>query len=124
MEYVAIRESQGCKPEDAITPEMVCKEIASGRAILPSNYRHPEAEPMIIGRKFLVKINANIGNSALGSSIDEEVEGYVGRKMGRRYSDGPIDRKRYTPNSRSHFKKYPRTYWNSSYVSSIGKGKR
>lgn len=74
MEYVAIRESQGCKPEDAITPEMVCKEIASGRAILPSNYRHPEAEPMIIGRKFLVKINANIGNSALGSSIDEEVE--------------------------------------------------
>ena len=74
MEYVAIRESQGCKPEEAITPEMVCKEIADGKAILPSNYRHPEAEPMIIGRKFLVKINANIGNSALGSSIDEEVE--------------------------------------------------
>ena len=74
MEYVAIRESQGCPQKDAITPEMVRDEIAAGRAILPSNYRHPEAEPMIIGNKFLVKINANIGNSALGSSIDEEVE--------------------------------------------------
>ena len=74
MEYVAIRESQGCKPEEAITPEMVCKEIADGKAILPSNYRHPEAEPMIIGRKFLVKINANIGNSALGSASNAEFE--------------------------------------------------
>ena len=74
MEYVAIRESQGCPEKDAITPEMVRDEIVAGRAILPSNYRHPEAEPMIIGNKFLVKINANIGNSALGSSIDEEVE--------------------------------------------------
>ena len=74
MEYIAIRESQGCPQKDAITPEMVRDEIAAGRAILPSNYRHPEAEPMIIGNKFLVKINANIGNSALGSSIDEEVE--------------------------------------------------
>ena len=53
---------------------MVREEIAEGRAVLPSNYRHPEAEPMIIGSKFLVKINANIGNSALGSSIEEEVE--------------------------------------------------
>ncbi len=74
MEYVAIRESQGCPKENAITAEMVREEIASGRAILPSNLHHPEAEPMIIGKKFLIKINANIGTSALGSSIDEEVE--------------------------------------------------
>lgn len=75
MEYVAIRENQGNNdPETMITPEMVRDEIAAGRAILPSNMKHPEAEPMIIGNKFLVKINANIGNSALGSSIEEEVE--------------------------------------------------
>jgi phosphomethylpyrimidine synthase len=56
-----------------ITPEFVRKEVAEGRAIIPANINHPEIEPMIIGRNFLVKINANIGNSALGSSIDEEV---------------------------------------------------
>lgn len=60
-------------PRD-ITPEFVRSEIARGRAILPANINHPEIEPMIIGRNFLVKINANIGNSALGSSIQEEVE--------------------------------------------------
>jgi phosphomethylpyrimidine synthase len=57
-----------------ITPEFVRSEVAAGRAIIPLNINHPEAEPMIIGRNFLVKINANIGNSALGSSIQEEVE--------------------------------------------------
>ncbi|MFZ5524829.1 MAG: phosphomethylpyrimidine synthase ThiC [Pseudomonadota bacterium] len=57
-----------------ITPEFVRSEVAAGRAIIPANINHPEAEPMIIGRNFLVKINANIGNSALGSSIQEEVE--------------------------------------------------
>ena len=56
------------------TPEFVREEIASGRALIPANINHPECEPMIIGRNFLVKINANIGNSALGSSIEEEVE--------------------------------------------------
>jgi phosphomethylpyrimidine synthase len=60
-------------PEE-ITPEFVRDEVARGRAIIPANINHPEAEPMIIGRNFLVKINANIGNSALGSSIGEEVE--------------------------------------------------
>ena len=74
MEYVAIRENQGNRSTDAITPEMVREEIASGRAILPSSNIHPETEPMIIGSRFLVKFNANIGNSALGSSIPEEVE--------------------------------------------------
>src|ERR1017187_9553231 len=57
-----------------ITPEFVCAEVAAGRAIIPSNINHPELEPMIIGRNFLVKINANIGNSAVASSIEEEVE--------------------------------------------------
>src|SRR5690606_27614996 len=55
-----------------ITPEFVREEVARGRAIIPANVNHPELEPMIIGRNFLVKVNANIGNSALGSSIEEE----------------------------------------------------
>ncbi|MFF2089494.1 phosphomethylpyrimidine synthase ThiC [Paenibacillus sp. NPDC058174] len=66
MEYIAIREN--------VAPEFVRNEVAAGRAIIPSNINHPESEPMIIGRNFLVKINANIGNSAVASSIDEEVE--------------------------------------------------
>lgn len=77
MEYVAIRENMNCKElgiETFITPEFVRQEIAAGRAILPANINHPEAEPMIIGKNFLVKINTNIGNSATTSSIDEEVE--------------------------------------------------
>jgi phosphomethylpyrimidine synthase len=92
MEYIAIRENQrreglsemmlkqhpgenfGAFMPKQITPEFVRSEVAMGRAIIPANINHPEAEPMIIGRNFLVKINANIGNSALGSSIQEEVE--------------------------------------------------
>ncbi|MGB9092492.1 MAG: phosphomethylpyrimidine synthase ThiC, partial [Gallionella sp.] len=92
MEYIAIRENQrreglsemmlkqhpgenfGAAMPKQITPEFVRSEVAAGRAIIPANINHPEAEPMIIGRNFLVKINANIGNSALGSSIQEEVE--------------------------------------------------
>ncbi|MDO5768129.1 MAG: phosphomethylpyrimidine synthase ThiC, partial [Psychrobacter sp.] len=89
MEYIAIRETQkqheltdmrqhdgetfGAQTPKLITPEFVRSEVAAGRAIIPNNINHPESEPMIIGRNFLVKINANIGNSALGSSIDEEV---------------------------------------------------
>ncbi|MDR2187628.1 MAG: phosphomethylpyrimidine synthase ThiC [Azonexus sp.] len=64
----------GASIPDEITPEFVRSEIARGRAIIPNNINHPESEPMIIGRNFLTKINANIGNSALGSSIAEEVE--------------------------------------------------
>ena len=77
MEYVAIRENMNCEQlgiETHITPEFVRSEIASGRAVLPANINHPESEPMIIGRNFLVKINTNIGNSATTSSIDEEVD--------------------------------------------------
>ncbi len=92
MEYIAIRENQkvdgmnemmlrqhpgenfGNSMPKKITPEFVRDEVAAGRAVITANINHPEIEPMIIGRKFLVKINANIGNSALGSSIQEEVE--------------------------------------------------
>lgn len=92
MEYIAIRENQmidkmnsvghqhpgnsfGANIQKShITPEFVRSEVAMGRAIIPSNINHPESEPMIIGRNFLVKINANIGNSAVTSSIEEEVE--------------------------------------------------
>lgn len=93
MEYVAIREnlgrkeafeknskggnSMGASIPDFITPEFVRDEIARGRAIIPSNINHAESEPMIIGRNFLVKINTNIGNSAVTSSIEEEVEKMV-----------------------------------------------
>lgn len=95
MEYIAVRENQrinefkknnsqmfsyhrgqsfGADIRDHITAEFVREEVASGRAIIPSNINHPETEPMIIGRNFLVKVNANIGNSAVSSSIEEEVE--------------------------------------------------
>ena len=77
MEYVAIRENMDCAArgiETHITPEFVRSEVAAGRAVIPANINHPEAEPMIIGRNFLVKINTNIGNSATTSTIDEEVE--------------------------------------------------
>jgi phosphomethylpyrimidine synthase len=92
MEYIAIREnlgrqkaldekrdgdSFGAAIPDFVTPEFVRDEVARGRAIIPANINHPESEPMIIGRNFLVKINANIGNSAVSSSIAEEVEKMV-----------------------------------------------
>lgn len=93
MEFIAIRENQRIDEytdelllkrhpgtawhsnlPDRVTPEFVRDEVAAGRAIIPNNINHPESEPMIIGKNFLVKINANIGNSALGSTIEEEVE--------------------------------------------------
>ncbi len=94
MEYIAIREnckwqeykdqigqqkgeSFGASIPDVITPEFVRDEVALGRAVIPANINHPETEPMIIGRNFMVKINGNIGNSALGSSIEEEVDKMV-----------------------------------------------
>ena len=95
MEFIAIRENQrrenmsellqtqhtghsfGANIQKIITPEFVRNEVARGRAIIPANINHPEIEPMIIGRNFLVKINANIGNSAISSSISEEVEKMV-----------------------------------------------
>ena len=94
MEYIAIRENQKLQEQKAIvdqhpgedfganipkeiTPEFVREQVATGKAVIPSNINHPETEPMIIGRNFLVKINANIGNSAVTSTIEEEVEKMV-----------------------------------------------
>src|SRR5258705_5991025 len=93
MEYVALREnsgrerraatgavdgnSWGASVPDYVTPEFVRAEVAAGRAIIPANINHPESEPMIIGRNFLVKINANIGNSAVTSTTAEEVDKIV-----------------------------------------------
>ena len=76
-QMASIRENMNCRElgiETHITPEFVRDEVAAGRAVIPANINHPEAEPMIIGRNFLVKINTNLGNSATTSSIDEEVE--------------------------------------------------
>ena len=70
-------ESFGANIPEFITPEFVRKEVAEGRAVIPANINHSEIEPMIIGRNFLVKINANIGNSAVTSSVEEEVEKMV-----------------------------------------------
>ncbi|MDR0970957.1 MAG: phosphomethylpyrimidine synthase ThiC [Bacteroidales bacterium] len=74
MEYVSIRENLSLQETSYITPEFVRQEVASGRAVIPSNINHPESEPMIIGSKFMVKINTNIGNSSLSSDIEKEVE--------------------------------------------------
>ena len=93
MEFVAIREnlgreriratserdgeSFGAEIPDYVTPEFVRDEVAAGRAIIPANINHPESEPMIIGRNFLVKVNANIGNSAVTSSVANEIDKMV-----------------------------------------------
>ncbi|CEG58438.1 phosphomethylpyrimidine synthase ThiC [Legionella fallonii] len=74
MEFAAIRENQNRQGNSLITAEFVRNEIAQGRAIIPANINHPELEPMIIGRNFLVKVNANIGNSPVCSSVEDEVE--------------------------------------------------
>lgn len=74
MEYAAIRESGKSGSEMAFTPEMVREELAKGTAVLPANVNHPESEPMVIGRKFSVKVNANIGASSVSSGFDEELK--------------------------------------------------
>ena len=94
MEYVAARESSFSTSFDTeITPEFVRSEIESGRAIIPSNRKHPELEPMIIGKNFLTKVNANIGNSPVKSNIEEELDKLLWAvRWGSRYSDGLINR--------------------------------
>ena len=110
MEYISIRENQGRERiknealhrqhagnsfgadlQSNISAEFVRQEVAAGRAIIPANINHPETEPMIIGRNFLVKVNANIGNSALSSSIEEEVEKIsMVDALGGGYCDGSV----------------------------------
>ena len=94
-------ESFGASVPAFVTPEFVRDEIARGRAIIPSNINHPELEPMIIGRNFLVKVNANIGNSAVTSSVRRRSrENGVGDPLGRRYGDGSLDRPQHPQHPR------------------------
>ena len=93
MEFIAIREG--------LPAEFVRDEVARGRAIIPANINHLELEPMIIGRNFLVKINANIGNSAVSSSIEGgSREAALGDAVGRRHGDGPVDRQEHPRDAR------------------------
>ena len=148
MEYVALREDNrlneikkdptyadllcqhkgvrfGAEIPDTITPEFVRNEIAEGRAIMPSNINHPELEPMIIGRNFLVKVNANIGNSAVRSSIADEVEkNGLGGALGRGHHYGSLYRQRYTRNTRMDYTQLAGTGRNRADLSGFGKGRR
>ena len=136
MEFIAIRENQklqeitsitnqhpgesfGANIPKVITPEFVRDEVARGRAIIPSNINHPESEPMIVGRNFLVKINANIGNSAVSSSIEEEVEKAVWACR-----CGSFYRKKYPRNPRMDSAEFACTYWNCADLSGFRESKR
>ncbi len=129
MEFIAIRENQriesvhdahlraqhpgenfGAPLPRLITPEFVRSEVARGRAIIPCNINHPESEPMIIGRNFLTKVNANIGNSAVTSSIAEEVEKMVVvDPLGRRHRHGSVDRQAHPRDARVDHPQFART---------------
>ncbi len=145
MEYIAIRENLaleqqaieqanreqhpginfGANTPEFITPEFVRSEVAAGRAVIPANINHPESEPMIIGRNFLVKINANIGNSAVTSSIEEEVEknGLV-HPLGRRYGHGPVHRQEYSRNPRMDRAQFAGAHRHSPYLPGTGESRR
>ena len=90
MQYIAYREK--------ITPELVRDEVARGRMIIPANINHPELEPMAIGVESLCKINANIGNSAVTSNVEEELKKlHTAVHYGSRHGDGSLDRRRHSP---------------------------
>ena len=140
MEYVAIRENMGRAAQkekllrdgesfgaeipDFITPEFVRDEMARGRAIIPCNINHPELEPMIIGRNFLVKINANIGNSAVASSVAEEVDKMVWSiRWGVGHGDGPVHRAQYSQYARMDHPQFARAHRHRADLSGAGKGR-
>ena len=144
MEYVSIRENLGREPEreaaldaardgqsfgasipDHVTPEFVRDEIARGRAIIPANINHPEIEPMIIGRNFLVKINANIGNSAVASSVRRRSKRWSGRPAGERtlsWTSRPGRNIHY--DAGMDHPQLRRSDRDRSHISSAGKGQR
>ena len=143
MEYIAIREnlkldaltemqqaqhpgeSFGANIQQHITTEFVRDEVARGRAIIPANINHPELEPMIIGRNFLVKVNCNLGNSAVTSSIEEEVEkNDVGNTLGRRYGNGFVHREKHPRNPRMDYPQFTRSNWHGSNLPGTGKSRR
>ncbi len=102
MQYIAYREK--------IAPELVRDEVARGRMIIPANINHPELEPMAIGVESLCKINANIGNSAVTSNVEEELKKlHTAVSLWRRHGDGPLDRRRHSYHSRSHHPAFARS---------------
>ena len=140
MEYVSIREnlgreaalkrvdeghSFGAAIPEHVTPEFVRDEIARGRAIIPNNINHPETEPMIIGRNFLVKVNANIGNSIVTSSVAEEVDKLVwSDALGRRHGHGFVDRAQHSYDPRVDPPQQPGADRHRADLSGARKGRR
>ncbi len=118
-------ESFGASLPKFVTPEFVRDEVARGRAIIPANINHPEAEPMAIGRNFLVKINANIGNSAIAQfnrrrSRKDALVNFVGRG----YGDGFVNGQKYSRDARMDFAKFACADRHGSDLSGIGKSER
>ena len=144
MEYIAIRENQRMElliatcwrsSIPAMTSAPACprrsrrnscaRKWPRGRAIIPANINHPEPEPMIIGRNFLVKINANIGNSAVSSSIEEEVEKMTwAHPLGRRHRHGPVHRQEYPRDPRMDHPQLAGAHRHRAHLSGAGKGRR
>ena len=118
-------ESFGADIPAFITPEFVRSEIARGRAIIPANINHPELEPVIIGRNFLVKINANIGNSAVTSSVAEEVEKMVWAiRWGARHGDGSVHRPEHPQHPRMDHPQFAGADRHRADLSGAGEGGR
>ncbi len=148
MEYVAIRENGkrewmeqymqdagrekrlmgnplGASIPRIITPEFVRDEVARGRAIIPANINHPEVEPMAIGRNFLVKINANIGNSAVTLEHRRRVEKLVWAiRWGADNGDGPVHRQEHPHHTRLDRAQQPRAHWHRAHLPGAGEGGR
>ncbi len=141
MEYVAIREnvgremlrgklerdgeSFGAAIPDYVTPEFVRDEVARGRAIIPNNINHPESEPMAIGRNFLVKINANIGNSAVASDVASEVDKMVWSiRWGRRHGHGSLHRPQHPRHPRMDHPQQPGADRHRADLSGAGESRR
>jgi phosphomethylpyrimidine synthase len=125
LERRADGEDFGAEIPPFITPEFVRSEIARGRAIIPANINHPELEPMIIGRNFLVKINANIGNSAVTSSIEEEVEKTrLVDPLGRRHGHGSLHRPQHPQHPRVDHPQLARPDRHRADLPGAGKGRR
>ena len=124
-EALADGESFGADIPEFITPEFVRSEVARGRAIIPANINHAELEPVIIGRNFLTKVNANIGNSAVTSSVEEEVEkDGVGHPLGRRHGDGPLHGPQHPHHARMDHPQRARADWHRADLSGAGEGGR
>ena len=144
MEFIAIRENMrrqeffgspllgspkamnfGANLPAVVTPEFVRAEVAAGRAIIPANINHPESEPMIIGRNFLVKINANIGNSAITSSIGGgSGKDDLGHPVGRGHDYGSVHRAQHPRNAGVDHPQQPRPRGQRAYLPGAGEGER